>query len=61
MLGGIGFSVASLAITLAIWYFSDDALQTWCERCAFGKKSKEGYNSSDVQEMALDEALLDVM
>lgn len=37
MLGGMGLSIAVIGIQVAIWYFSDDELEAWCEECAFGK------------------------
>lgn len=63
MLGGIGFSVASLAITLAIWYFGDNDLQIWCERCAFGvdRSGKDGFRSVEQQDTAFDKAVMDVL
>jgi hypothetical protein len=62
MLVGLGFSVATLAISVAIWYFSDDALQDWCEESAFGRKSKDKrFASSDAQMKAYGAALLEVL
>jgi hypothetical protein len=62
MLAGLGFSVATLAISLAIWYFSDDALQDWCEECAFGSKPKDKrFVSSQAQMKAYSAALLEVL
>ena len=61
MLSGIGFSVATLAITVAIWYFSDDALQDWCEESAFGEKPKERrFPNAKTQMESFKNALLDV-
>lgn len=62
MLAGVGFSVATLAISVAIWYFSDDALQDWCEESAFGKQpQRKRFGSASAQMKALETALLDVM
>ncbi|WP_341892077.1 T6SS effector BTH_I2691 family protein [Variovorax sp. YR752] len=55
---GIGFSLFSLVITLAIWYFSDNALQSWSDQCAFGKNKR--FTTIKEQEDAFYEALKDV-
>lgn len=62
MLGGLGFSLATLAISLAIWYFTDDALQNWCEESAFGMKpQKKRFNTADEQMKAFEKAFVEVM
>jgi hypothetical protein len=62
MMTGLGFSVATLVVSGAIWYFSDDALQDWCEQSAFGRSpQKKWFSSAEVQMKALDAALLEVM
>ncbi|MCA8297659.1 hypothetical protein LGN19_28105 [Burkholderia sp. AU30198] len=38
ILTGWEVAVAVVAIQFMIWYFSDDELQTWLEKCAFGRK-----------------------
>ncbi len=43
MLGGLVSSVITLVITGAIWYFTDDELEDWCDACAFAKKPKNPY------------------
>ncbi|KVL12187.1 hypothetical protein WJ45_34175 [Burkholderia ubonensis] len=32
-------ALAVVAIQFLIWYFSDDDLQKWLEKCTFGRKS----------------------
>lgn len=59
MLTGLTFSIATLAISFAIWYFSDDALQNWCEGSAFGVDVD--FKDAEAQVKALNEALLDVL
>ncbi|WP_423383600.1 T6SS effector BTH_I2691 family protein [Burkholderia sp. LMG 32019] len=38
ILTGWEVAVAVVAIQFLIWYFSDDELQTWLEKCAYGRK-----------------------
>lgn len=62
MFAGLGLSMATLAISIAIWYFSDDALQDWCEESAFGSKpQRKRFSSSELQLKALEAALLEVI
>lgn len=62
MFGGLGFSLATLAISVAIWYFTDDALQNWCEQCAFGEKpQKKRFDSPETQIKALEQSLAEVL
>lgn len=62
MLGGLGFGLATLAISLAVWYFTDDALQDWCEESAFGKKpQKKRFNTADEQMKSFEKAFLEVI
>jgi len=61
MFAGLGFSIATLAVSLAIWYFSDDALQDWCEESAFGRKPKaKRFASPEAQMKAFEAALHEV-
>jgi hypothetical protein len=53
-------SIFLLAVSAIIWYFEDDALQKWCDRCAFGLKRKsltDAYGSADTQLYMFGEAL----
>jgi hypothetical protein len=62
MLAGIWISLGVLVISLAIWYFSDDALEDWCEESAFGKKPQDSrFANAEAQMKALDKALLEVL
>lgn len=62
MLGGLGFSLATLAISLAIWHFTDDVLQDWCKESAFGiKPQKKRFNTADEQMKSFEKALLEVV
>ncbi len=62
MLAGIWVSVGVLVISVAIWYFSDDALEEWCEESAFGKTPQDSrFANAEAQMKALDKALLEVL
>ena len=62
MLFGLGFSIATLAISAAIWHFSDNELQNWCEESAFGIQPKDKrFPSPKAQMESFDKALLDVI
>ena len=62
MLAGIWVSVGVLVISVAIWYFSDDALESWCEESAFGRTPQSArFPTAEKQMKALDEALLEVL
>jgi hypothetical protein len=61
MLGGIWFSVATVAIQLLIWKFSDDELQEWCGRCAFGVNSNNRIKNAKIQMTQFENALKEVM
>ncbi|WKZ87113.1 hypothetical protein N5B55_20330 [Ralstonia pickettii] len=53
-------SIFVLAITLIIWSFEDDALQKWCDRCAFGLKRaqlQDSYKTAESQLAAFNKAL----
>lgn len=53
-------SIFVLAVTLIIWYFEDDALQKWCDRCAFGLKRpqlQDSYKTAESQLAAFNIAL----
>jgi hypothetical protein len=57
-LTGCEVFVAITTIQLLIWLFSDDALQTWCEECAFGTEPKSW--SAARQQEAFEKALVSV-
>ena len=59
MLGGLGFGVAVLAIQLAIWYFTDDELQKWCEETPFGGHPQK--HTPEVQMKNFQNALTQVL
>lgn len=61
MLGGLGFGVGVLALQLAIWYFSDDELQTWCEETPFGLRPKKPKPRPEVQMNNFEHALTEVL
>lgn len=62
MLAGIWVSVGVLVISVAIWYFSDDALEDWCEESAFGKTPQSSrFANGETQMKALEKALLEVL
>ncbi|MGO4475938.1 T6SS effector BTH_I2691 family protein [Massilia sp. 2TAF26] len=61
MLGGIWFSVATVAIQFLIWKFSDDKLQEWCEHCAFGINRKKKLLSPKNQKTDFENALMEVI
>lgn len=61
---GLGgwLTVASLAITAIIYWFSDNELQKWCDRCAFGqRRSVEPYNNLKQQQEELEKALIETV
>ena len=49
LLAGIYISLAVIAIQLTIWYYTDDALQDWCDRCAFGRQRHQRFGSALIQ------------
>jgi hypothetical protein len=57
-------SIFLLAVTAIIWYFEDDALQKWSDRCAFGLKRRElvdHFMSADMQMKKFGEALAEAI
>lgn len=57
-------SIFVLAISAIIWYFEDDALQKWAERCAFGAKRKliaDSYSTAQIQIDRYGEALKEAL
>lgn len=47
--GGLYFSIAVIALQLLIWKYSNNALQAWCARCAFGVLNTHRYGSAKMQ------------
>jgi len=40
---GLALNLISLSIQFAIWYLTDDELQSWCEKCPFGQKRESKW------------------
>lgn len=61
-LAGWEVALIIVAIQLLIWYFTPDALEEWCETCAFGKKSfGTPFTAPKPQEEAFTKALLETI
>ncbi|MFL9870034.1 T6SS effector BTH_I2691 family protein [Paraburkholderia megapolitana] len=56
-LAGWEVAVVLTVIQLLIWYFSDNDLQTWLEKCAFGKSSKYPPGEAGKQHEEFEKAL----
>lgn len=57
-------SIFLLFVSVVVWDFTDDALQKWFDRCAFGEKRKslpDAYTSTIMQKKHFDEALQEVL
>jgi hypothetical protein len=61
MLGGIWFSIGTVAIQLLIWKFSDDKLQEWCEHCAFGVRREIKKLNPKNQKLDFENSLEEVL
>jgi hypothetical protein len=64
LLAGMEVSIFVLFVSGVIAIFDDDALQTWCDRCAFGVRRKElpdSYTDAERQLKAYAEALKGVV
>jgi hypothetical protein len=61
MFGGIWFSIATVAIQIIIWKFSDDKLQEWCELSAFGNNKEKRIKNPQQQMNDFQNALLEVI
>jgi hypothetical protein len=57
---GLGASLAVLTIQFLIWKFSDDELQIWCQRCAFGRDRHRREKHVEAQLQSLEAALKEV-
>lgn len=55
-------TVAGVGLTVAIWLFSDNALESWCDKSCLRKDRKSsGFNSAAEEMVALDAAVLEVI
>lgn len=55
------FTVVGIGLTVAIWIFSDNALESWCDKSCLRKNRKaDGFGSSAEEGAALDAAVLEV-
>lgn len=57
-------SIFLLAISAIIWYFEDEALQKWADRCAFGAKRKslpDAFSTAEIQIQRYGEALKEAL
>ncbi len=57
-------SIFLLFVSGLIWSFTDDVLEKWCDRCAFGAKRKvmtDAYTNANTQKKQFDEALVEVL
>lgn len=55
------FTVVGIGLTVAIWIFSDNALESWCDKSCLRKDRKtDGFGSSAEEGAALDAAVLEV-
>ena len=65
LLASLEVAIFVQAVSLVIFHFEPNALETWCDLNAFGKerknKPKDAYQTIEQQETALWQALADVM
>lgn len=55
------FTIVGIGLTVAIWIFSDNALESWCDKSCLRKNRKAGSFGSVAEESAaLDAAVLEV-
>ncbi len=57
-------SIFLLFVSSVIWSFTDDAMEKWCDRCAFGigrKVLTDAYLNAITQKKQFDEALVEVL
>ena len=50
MSAGLWLTVGTFAIQVFIWVFTDDDLQYWCDRCAFGKEHDKSWTPKRQEE-----------
>lgn len=59
--GARWFTLAGIGLTVAIWLFSDNALESWCDKSCLRKDRKaNGFGSVAEEGAALDAAVLEV-
>lgn len=46
----VGYEAVVAYIQVFIWVFTDDDLQYWCERCAFGQERNRSWTPTRQQE-----------
>lgn len=61
MTWGVRLNMIGIAITLAVWFFSDDALQDWCEESPFGERRAKGPQNSVELMSGLEKALAEIL
>ena len=61
MSAGAWITVVTIGLQVLIWVFTPDALEDWCDGCAFGQKEKRKNWSSKMQMDEFDKALLEVL
>lgn len=55
------FTLAGVGLTVAVWLFSDDALETWCDKsCLRKNRSNNGFDKAEEEMSALDSAVLEI-
>lgn len=60
MSAGAWLTVGAFGIQCFIWIITDDALEDWSERSAFGKNTKNRFGSPQSQKQGLEQALVEV-
>lgn len=60
MSAGAWLTVGAFGIQCFIWIITDDALEDWTERSAFGKNTKSRFGSPQSQKQGLEQALVEV-
>ena len=60
MSAGAWLTAGTFAIQGFIWIITDNALEDWAERSAFGKNTKNRFGSPQSQKQGLEQALVEV-
>jgi len=60
MSAGAWLTVGAFGIQCFIWIITDNALEDWTERSAFGKNTKNRFGSPQSQRQGLEQALIEV-
>ncbi|PKO85163.1 MAG: hypothetical protein CVU18_21560 [Betaproteobacteria bacterium HGW-Betaproteobacteria-12] len=58
---GAWITVITIGLQVLIWVFTPDALEEWCEGCAFGPKDKRKNWNPQRQMEEFDQALVEVL